>query len=193
MKCRLCIAALVPLALAVSCAPPAPPAPPPVPASAPAPPAPALRSLSYTLRLVPPGATRIEIDLRFRGADDGHTRLVLPSTAWGAEQRLYDGIERIDLAPEDAAGARMSAGPRPEERIIDHAPGAQLHVRYTVRQDWSGDRVRRFRPILDERYFQFFGSGVFVYPALRLSDPFAIDLEWTGLPPGSATGRRCGA
>lgn len=112
------------------------------------------------------GALRaMQIDLEFRGDADGETKLHLPDE-WGGQQDLFRGI--VDLAA--VSGAQLLAGEGPAERVLTHAPGARIHVRYQIVQDWEGapraELGNTYRPTIQPTYFHLIGSAALVTPDL---------------------------
>jgi predicted metalloprotease with PDZ domain len=53
--------------------------------------------------------------------------------------------------------------------------------------------VRRFRPHLSERYFHFFGHGLFVHPAQDPEAPVDVELTWADMPAGWSLANSFGA
>src|SRR4051812_15688488 len=69
--------------------PPPPPVPPPLPAD-----------VEYTFRPLVPGPARLlEVAPRFRAGGTTPT-LILPSSTWGNESRLYDAIDGLRIIPD---------------------------------------------------------------------------------------------
>lgn len=76
----------------------------------------------------------VQVDVVFRGDDDGETGLRLPDS-WGGEQELWRGIEALVAV----SGAALAEGEGPARRVLRHAPNARIHLRYRVIQDWEGE------------------------------------------------------
>src|SRR5262249_30789968 len=141
-------------------------------------------ALEYTIGLLPPGATRLQVDLRFRTNGAGPTRLKLPDAGWGNERRYFDAIDGLQIVDDTGAAATLRETGKPETRMIEHPPGAVVHLRYGLRQDWSGTRIRRFRPALRETWFHFFGHAALAHPAIDRVAPRPITIAWADVPAG---------
>ncbi|KAF0174010.1 MAG: hypothetical protein IV086_15525 [Hyphomonadaceae bacterium] len=148
--------------------------------AAPAPPA-----LDVMVRpVVEAGAFRaIDVAVSFRGEADGETVLDLPD-AWGGEDDLWKALRDIR-----ADGAALRPGADDAHRILRHAPGAAITVRYRVVQETPGEpeagRRNPYRPIIQSSYFHLLGNAIFALPAnidQRAAARFAI----SGLPVGAA-------
>jgi len=114
--------------------------------------------------VVAQGALRaVEVDLRFRGEADGQTLLRLPQS-WGGRDQLWRAI--TDL--EAVSGARLSDGEGPGQRVLTHRPGARVHVRYRIVQDYEGAPSARegnaYRAVVQPGYFHLIGEAAMVTP-----------------------------
>ena len=136
----------------------------------------------------------VEVDLRFRGDADGETALRLPD-AWGGRAELWRAITAL----EAVSGARMAPGEGPAQRVLTHRPGARVHVRYRIVQDYEGPPSARegnaYRAVVQPGYFHLIGEAAMVTPAgadpatpvrftmrrLPRGWSFASDLEHDGL------------
>lgn len=91
--------------------------------------------------------TSIAVEIRFRGDADGETRLTLPNR-WAGETDYWKHLR--DLSVEGAT-AREDG---PETRVLTHAPGAPLTVRYRVVTAYDADPAvggpggNPYRPII---------------------------------------------
>ncbi|MBX7248576.1 MAG: hypothetical protein K1X35_05925 [Caulobacteraceae bacterium] len=125
--------------------------------------------------------TSLAIEIRFRGDADGETRLDLPSQ-WAGETEYWRHVS--DLSVEGAA-AREDG---PEGRVLTHAPGAEITVRYRVLTAYDSDpqvgktRGNPYRPIVRPSWFSAIGHGVFATPGADPSRP--ADFRWGGIPAG---------
>lgn len=125
----------------------------------------------------------IDIAVSFRGEADGETVLDLPD-AWGGEDDLWRAMRDIR-----ADGAELRAGSDDAHRILRHAPGALITMRYRVVQDRPGEpeagRRNPYRPIIQPAYLHLLGNAIFALPAnvdQRAAARFAV----SGLPVGAA-------
>ncbi len=125
--------------------------------------------------------TALAVEMRFAGDGDGETRLVLPDE-WGGKRELYRHLDSLSVegaqAREDGAAAR----------ILTHAPGAAITVRYRVRNGYDGDpkvgdtEGNPYRPIVRPQWFSAIGQGVFASPGG--DSRRAATFEWGTLPAG---------
>lgn len=123
----------------------------------------------------------LDVEIRFAGDSDGETRLALPDR-WASESDYWKGLR--DLRIEGAA-AREDG---PAIRVLTHAPGAPLVVRYRVVSGYDGDpRVggqpgNPYRPIVRPRWFSAVGQGVFAIPEAGENRPASF--RWGNAPSG---------
>lgn len=152
--------------------------------------------IEYTLTPVMAGGAlrAMQVDLRFRGDPDGETALRVPNE-WGGQPELYRAITAL----EAVSGAAMRDGETPNQRVLTHRPGARLHVRYRIVQDYEGEPNARagnaYRAIVRPSYFHLIGEAAFVTLEEASEDTplrvrarnlprgwaYASDLEHTGL------------
>jgi predicted metalloprotease with PDZ domain len=135
--------------------------------------------VSYTVAPVMEGAAlrALAVEIRFAGDADGETRLGLPGE-WAGTDSLWRQVE--DLRVEGAAAVREDGG---EARIITHAPGAALAVRYRVRSGYAeepGFGYHKALPVILPGWFFFHGEGVFAAPEGREEAPARF--AWRGFP-----------
>ncbi|MBL8546508.1 MAG: hypothetical protein JNL81_08585 [Hyphomonadaceae bacterium] len=122
--------------------------------------------IEYTLApVIQDGALNaVQIDLRFHGEADGETGLRLPDE-WGGQGELWRGIEQLEVV----SGGTLRNGAGPTERVVSHRPGARLHVRYRVIQDWDGvpraEIGNVYRPTIQPTYFHLIGNAIVVTPS----------------------------
>lgn len=107
--------------------------------------------------------TAVQYDLRFRGEADGETSISLPSS-WGGRDELWRSIEGL----EAVSGGTLSEGDGPARRVLTHRPGARVHLRYRVVQDFEGAPNARdgnaYRAIVQPSYFHLIGEASLVTP-----------------------------
>ncbi|HYD86389.1 MAG TPA: hypothetical protein VEA80_02840 [Vitreimonas sp.] len=121
--------------------------------------------IDYTLTPVMADGALIAVqyDLRFRGEADGETSISLPSS-WGGRDELWRSIDRL----EAVSGAELGAGDGPARRLLRHRPGARIHLRYRVIQDFEGAPNARegnaYRPVVQPTYFHLIGEASMVTP-----------------------------
>lgn len=126
--------------------------------------APAAR-IDYTLTPVLDAGvlTAVEVDLRFRGEADGETVLRLPD-AWAGREQLWRAITALEVR----SGAAMAEGDGPARRVLTHRPGAAIHLRYRIVQDYEGLPAPRegnpYRAVVQPDYFHLIGHAAFITP-----------------------------
>jgi predicted metalloprotease with PDZ domain len=135
--------------------------------------------VSYTVAPVMQGAalTALAVEIAFAGDADGETRLGLPGT-WAGTDSLWRQVE--ELRVEGATAVREDGG---EARIITHAPGAALAVRYRVKSAYAEEPALSYEkalPIILPGWFFFHGEGVFAAPEGREDAPARF--AWSGFP-----------
>jgi predicted metalloprotease with PDZ domain len=142
-------------------------------AAAPPPAEPVVYSLS-----VAPGQ-RLAVEMRLRGDADGETRIELPDE-WAGSSELWRGISAFAVDSGTLSGEGAA-------RIIRHAPGAPLVVRYLVASGGSDAETagQKARPIVELSWFFFHGEGVFAAPEGGGDRPATF--RWGALPPGWKT------
>ncbi len=114
------------------------------------------------------------ITLVVAGDADGETRLDLPSN-WGGEDELWNGIAQLSV---DGGTLQPAAPDVLVERIVTHAPGAALTLRWQIIQDREGAPTAaardNYRPWLQPDYVHLLGPTIFLSPE-RDSDPLDAD------------------
>ncbi len=105
----------------------------------------------------------ISIELRFKGSATGETTLELPNE-WGGKDKLYESLTDLSVRGK---GATLGQGPKPELRVIRHAPNAWLEVRYRVNHADEGParNGNPYRPIVLPQRVLLLGETVFAAPA----------------------------
>ncbi|MGH7539823.1 MAG: hypothetical protein ACRELC_02370, partial [Gemmatimonadota bacterium] len=111
-----------------------------------------------TLRyVVEPSARAAGMDLRvtmtFPGESSGRTRVVLPRDRFGVPD-MHRFVRDVEVV---AGGARA---PIREDSVvfIEHRPGAEVSVRYTVRYDSATVGFVAYGPSVSPRHYHFLGS-----------------------------------
>lgn len=124
------------------------------------------------------GALRaLAVEMRLDGDADGETRIDLPDE-WAGSDSLWRRLGRVEVA----GGAVVDAG-TPAARLVRHAPGAPLVVRYEVRSAWDtapGFAWRKALPLVLGDWFFVHGEGVFATPGGRERAPATF--AWRGWP-----------
>ncbi len=138
------------------------------------------RALRYQVRYEP-GA--LAITLRLTGDASGQTALSVP-TSWAGQSRFNESIEGLSATTGGGIPVAISPGDGPGRRILTHAPGEALEVRYRVHEPHREMRPldRRLWPYLAAEYFTFLGHAALIGPARGEALPVPITLEWEGLP-----------
>ena len=116
----------------------------------------------------------VTVELRFDGETDGSTDLYLPDN-WGGETELWNGIQSLV-----AEGADISQGDQPRVRVLTHAPGAALTVRYQLVQDWQGvpnAEQSNYRPILQPGFLHLIGNTWIAEPDLGPDKTVTMSLQ----------------
>ncbi|WP_206185434.1 hypothetical protein [Sphingosinicella sp. CPCC 101087] len=111
---------------------------------------------------------RLEIVVRLTGDPDGRTTLALPNR-WAGSDALIESIEALTVD-----GGTTAEGEDPASRVVTHAPGAPLVVRYRLRAAGTADPgpdYEKARPVLRPSCFYVHGEGVFVTPEGREEEP----------------------
>ncbi|HYE44685.1 MAG TPA: hypothetical protein VEA44_02820 [Caulobacter sp.] len=121
--------------------------------------------------------TAVAVTLRFQADGDGETLLALPDR-WGGKEQLYRHLEGMTVE----GGSLREDGPA--RRIVSHAPGARLVVRYRVVNGYAGDPDASddnpYRPVVRPAWFHLLGNAWVVQPDGR-GRPEA-QVTWTGWP-----------
>ncbi len=141
------------------------------------------RSISYLLEPVTDeDSVRFRIELHFNGHESGRTELILPSRSAGQIQ-LYEAIQKLEISP---ANLKVADTSEPWVKVLTHAPGQAIRVRYELVQDRAdalqAQRGSGFRPILQRNFFHWLGSA-WVRPGLEEAAEYAFTLDWKNLPP----------
>lgn len=124
-------------------------------------------SLDYTLTIANAGgATTLTLTLEFAGDADGETGIILPDN-WGGQDQLWQTIGAISVTA--AAGeTRLETGEDRARIDVHHAPGAALHLSYTLTPDHTGEPQAEagdyYRPYVEPGWVHLIGHTVFAYP-----------------------------
>jgi hypothetical protein len=113
-------------------------------------------------------------------ADNQPLLLALPNE-WGGEVALYQAWHEIRVE-----GAVMSTGAADWQRLLKATPGAQVTLRYRIRDEGTSVRKMRgndYRPRIADTWFQFLGNAVVPQvTGMPLSTPARFVME--GAPAG---------
>jgi len=126
------------------------------------------------------------VDVQFTGDSDGSTQLVLPNE-WGGQEQLYGGLSDFEALSE---GAEILPTDNPGVLEISHAPGADVHVRYRLAQDWEGvpepSGGNPYRPVIQSDYVHLIGWATWALPQWddwpRENPEVDFSLDWSGMP-----------
>lgn len=131
----------------------------------------------------------LEVRLKFQAQSEDATFLFLPSS-WGSQEKLYKEIILIEsLTPN----TRLDDTEKPDIKIIRHSPHEKIEIRYCIKSTHCKDQEWYYRPILEKKYFFFFGHCFFVAPETDFEQPAKINLEWKGFPDEMALANSFGA
>jgi len=120
----------------------------------------------------------LEVEIALAGDADGETRIQLPER-WAGTGELYKQVHGFT-----AEGAQVSDD-GPTVRVLRHAPGAPLMVRYRVRaayEDEPGRNASKANPIVRPGWFYAMGEGLFATPEGR--EHARATFAWGPLPAG---------
>lgn len=124
----------------------------------------------------------LAVEMVLPGEADGETEIELPDT-WGGKSELWRGISEFRVS---GRGLSVTAGATPSFKLVRHAPGATLTVRYRVKQFWAGepqaDGSNEYRPVIRPGYFHVIGWTVFARPRWSLATP--VTVSFSGVPKG---------
>ena len=123
----------------------------------------------------------VDVRVRFRGNARGRTIIELPHS-WAGHSDLERSVSRLALV--QPASARLIDADSAHRRVVTHQPGAQIELRYRLRQDWTGAlrRPQYFRAVIGEDLAVLMGQNSLVHPAHGDMDKLVVDFAWTGVP-----------
>lgn len=127
----------------------------------------------------PAGLEALEIAVTLIGDADGTTAIALPDR-WAGSTGLHEALRGLTVT-----GGALSAGNGPAHRIVTHAPGALIVLRYRLGPPAIVDPGLGFekaRPVLRPNWFYVHGEGGFLIPEGRGAAPARF--RWGGLPTG---------
>ncbi len=134
-----------------------------------------------TPELGPDGLKDLAVEIRLTGDADGSTRLHLPDE-WASAHELWRQVRDVQVE-----GASL-AEDGPAYRVLTHAPGAAITIRYRVVTAFDRDPAvgatvgNPYQPILRPAWFSVIGHAVFASPDGEQSRP--ADFRWGTLPSG---------
>lgn len=124
----------------------------------------------------------IAVEMVLTGDADGETEIELPD-AWGGKSELWRGISEFRVS---GPGLKVDTGGSPALKVLRHAPGATLTVRYRVTQTWAGEPAvtgsNEYRPVIRPNYFHLIGWTMMARPKRSLAT--AATVSFRGLPEG---------
>ncbi|MBS1721162.1 MAG: hypothetical protein JST35_12015 [Armatimonadetes bacterium] len=136
-------------------------------------------SYEYTVRPGPNGA--LHVRLAFRGSASGKTVLELPD-GYGDAQEFYKGIQRLEVGE-----AKVESSPQtPAQRVLVHAPKAQLVVEYDLVQSAPGDpdAAARYQFTYQPTYLHSLGYAMWVHPKWTGTSKAQFTIRWEAFPTG---------
>ena len=137
------------------------------------------RALDYAVELA---GDRLRVELAFDGNASGSTSLQLPSD-WGGQRGLHAAVRDLEaLTP----GARLADTSVPHVKIVTHAPGERVRVRYSLvtesERPLKPGRGVGYRAIVQPSFVHVLGHNAWVHPVWDDSMPVRVTLSWEGLP-----------
>jgi predicted metalloprotease with PDZ domain len=147
--------------------------------------------IAYSFRYETAAKPTLFVTMRFRGNASGNTKLELPDS-WASQKELYKAVTAIEsLTP----GVQVTSNDTPSQRILTHAPGADITIRYALQQDWSVvfNYPYNYRAILRSGWIHATGYALLVRPDWPTEARIQLSLDWTALPAGWAVANSYGA
>jgi predicted metalloprotease with PDZ domain len=132
--------------------------------------------LTYTLSpVIEHGALNaFDVEMVMAGDDDGETTIELPDQ-WGGKSELWRGLTEFRVSGKNL---RLAQGGTPAMKVVRHAAGATLTVRYRVVQTWKGEPAisgsNEYRPVIRPQYFHLIGWTIFARPTWSLAAPVSV-------------------
>jgi predicted metalloprotease with PDZ domain len=119
----------------------------------------------------------VDVEMVMTGDGDGETEIELPDQ-WGGKTELWRGLSEFRVTGDDL---RLAQGGTPAIKIVRHAPGAELTVRYRVVQTWKGEPAitgsNEYRPVIRPQYFHLIGWTYFARPKASLATPAKVTFK----------------
>lgn len=135
--------------------------------------------LYYTIALdSTEGTYQFKVNFRLQGDFSGLTKVYTPSE-WGPATSLNENIKKVKV--KNASIEEQTD----RYLLLRHAPGASISVNYIVQSlpKYPVDNPdEMFHPILQKDFFQFYGNGVFFYPADLNKIERPVNIYWEGFP-----------
>lgn len=142
----------------------------------------AARAVQYTLSPVfnsQQTLFALRVQLEMVGDADGATQLQLPDQ-FGPANHLYRCISRI----RSLSGQPIAFSADSLSVIVQHPPGALIHLSYEVKQDVPAPLMtaaNSSRPFISGSNFQVIGAALFIIP-LAPSDGYQVTFSWQQFP-----------
>lgn len=136
-------------------------------------------ALNYTIRLDTTTTLHsFHVTLRMQGREDGTTKIYVPSE-WGPASELQKNIKKVEVL--NAIVVEQSD----QHLLLKHGPREDLVIHYTIQSfpEYPVDSPNdMFHPIIQDDFFQFYGNGLFFYPADLTEVERPVQLSWEGFP-----------
>jgi predicted metalloprotease with PDZ domain len=120
------------------------------------------------------------VTVRFRGDASGKTVLLLPD-AFASQKDLYKAVTHLESA---TPGVEIGAADTASRRILRHKPGAEITLRYELRQDWNVKFIYpyNYRAVLQPGWMHLTGYALFVKPDWPRQDRIRLSLNSKAMP-----------
>lgn len=139
------------------------------------------KKISYELEYQAGDPGFMVVTLTFKGDDNGQTAVSLPMP-WGGMNDAHRGLSAISCLN---AGCTVERASNTETAVfVNHAPGEEVTLGYTLAQNWSGAFTNevRYRPHMTPDYFFLIGHTFMVTPDNYQGHPVELEFTWKGLP-----------
>lgn len=137
------------------------------------------QTLRYTIRLDSSGGEyAFAVTFQLYGNDDGLTKIYTPDE-WGPATGLSENIKNLKVEGAEVIDQTKSS------LLLRHKPKALLTISYRVTSVIVypiDNHDLAFHPILQKEFFQFYGNGLFAYPADLNTVERPVTLTWEGFP-----------
>jgi predicted metalloprotease with PDZ domain len=132
--------------------------------------------------IVADGKTTMRITLEFQGGHAGKAELELPSN-YAGQTDLGKAFTDLKALSEQTT---ISDTASQSKKTVHFAPNTLVRISYVLVKDWNGplDSGTRFRPILEQHYFQLLADTALVKPVLDRSTIVDARFVWQNLPSG---------